>query len=89
MLYLGPVIFGFLIGFIVGIRVKEIPGSGVKFTFGSYITIFIVALIFAWQSGPYPFFDDVPISTSFLSGAIGLIVGNVLVKLYNKNKSEG
>jgi len=88
MLYLGPVIFGFLIGFVVGIRVREIPGGGVRFTLGSYITILIVALIIAWQSGPYPFFDDVPISTSFLFGAIGLVVGNVLVKIYQRSNNN-
>ncbi|MBZ9571394.1 energy-converting hydrogenase B subunit J [Methanobrevibacter sp. TMH8] len=87
MLYLGPVIFGFLIGFIVGIRIRDIPGSGISFTLGSYITILIVAIVIAWQSGPYPFFDDVPISTSFLSGAIGLIVGNILTKIYHRNNN--
>lgn len=87
MLYLGPVIFGFLIGFVVGIRVKDNSESGVSFTLGSYITLLIVALIIAWQSGPYPFFDDVPISTSFVSGAIGLIVGNLATKIYQRHNN--
>jgi energy-converting hydrogenase B subunit J len=81
MLYLGPVIFGFILGFIVGMRIKTNPKSDIKFTTGSYIVILIVALIIAWQSGPYPFFHDVPISTSFISGAIGLVVGNLLRKI--------
>lgn len=68
MLYLGPVIFGFLIGFVVGIRVRNT--SSINLTIGSYVIIFLVALIIAWQSGPYPFFDDVPISTSFLSALL-------------------
>ncbi|WP_225369486.1 hypothetical protein [Methanobrevibacter arboriphilus] len=54
MLYLGPVIFGFLIGFVVGIRVRNT--SSINLTIGSYVIIFLVALIIAWQSGPYPFF---------------------------------
>lgn len=85
MLYLGPVIFGFILGFVVGIRVKDNPNSDIKFTTGSYIVIFIVALTIAWQSGPYPFFDDLPISTSFVSGAIGLITGNLLKKYQKHN----
>ncbi|BBL62355.1 hypothetical protein MARBORIA2_06720 [Methanobrevibacter arboriphilus] len=84
MLYLGPVIFGFLIGFVVGIRVRNT--SSINLTIGSYVIIFLVALIIAWQSGPYPFFDDVPISTSFLSAAIGLIVGNVIKKIISKTQ---
>jgi len=82
MLYLGPVIFGFLIGFIVGIRVRST--DGINLTIGSYIVIFLVALIIAWQSGQYPFFDDVPISTSFLSATIGLIFGDVIKRIISK-----
>lgn len=81
MLYLGPVIFGFILGFVVGIRIKDSPNSNIKFTTGSYVVIFIMALIVAWLSGPYPFFHDVPISTSFVSGTIGLIAGNLLKKI--------
>ncbi|RBQ22405.1 hypothetical protein ALNOE001_21520 [Candidatus Methanobinarius endosymbioticus] len=81
MLYLGPVIFGFILGLVVGIRVKNNPNSNIKFTTGFYIIIFIVALIVAWYSGPYPFFDDVPISTAFISGTIGLIAGSLIRKI--------
>ena len=78
LLYLGPIIFGFLTGLLLGTRINPNPESDIKFTIGSYIIIFIAALIVAWQIGPYPFYNDIAISTGFISGAVGLIVGNLL-----------
>lgn len=79
LLYLGPVIFGFLIGFILGTRIKSNPENNINFTLGSYLVIFIAAIIMAWQLGAYPYYDDIPIATGFVSGAIGLILGKVLL----------
>ncbi|MDR0900530.1 MAG: energy-converting hydrogenase B subunit J [Methanobrevibacter sp.] len=79
LLYLGPVIFGFLIGFILGTRIKSNPESNINFTLGSYLVVFIIAIIVAWQLGPFPYYDDIPIATGFLSGAIGLIIGKLLL----------
>jgi len=84
LLYLGPVIFGFLIGLVLGTRIKVNPESEVKFTIGSYIVIFIVALVVAWQLGPYPFYDDIAIATGFVSAALGLIIGNIIRKISGK-----
>jgi len=82
-LYLGTVIFGFLIGFILGTRIKKNPNSNINFTFTSYVVIFIVSLIVAWQMGPFPFYDDVNISTGFVFGAAGLIAGKMVVSGIN------
>jgi len=83
LLYLGPVIFGFLIGFILGTRIKSNPDTNINFTFASYIVIFIVSLVVAWQMGPFPFYDDINISTGFIFGAIGLIAGKLVVSGIN------
>ena len=83
LLYLGPVIFGFLIGFILGTRIKNNPNSNINFTLSSYILIFILSLIVALQVGPFPFYDDVNISTGFIFGAIGLIAGKIIVRGIN------
>ncbi|KZX15671.1 hypothetical protein MBCUT_13690 [Methanobrevibacter cuticularis] len=83
LLYLGPVIFGFLIGFILGSRIKNTPTSNIKFTVGSYVVIFIVAIIVAWQLGPFPYYTDLPIASGFLSAAIGLITGKLIFGRYS------
>jgi len=78
LLYLGPILFGFILGFILGTRIKNNPDTDIKFTIGSYVVIFIVALIVAWQLGPFPYYDDIAIATGFVSAAIGLIAGKLI-----------
>lgn len=79
MLVLGPVIFGFIVGFIVGTRLKTNPESNSKFTISSFVVIFIVAIIMAWQLGQFPYYDDLPTATGFVSGAVGLGVRKILL----------
>lgn len=79
LLYLGPILFGFLIGFVLGTRIKNNSDSDIKFTIGSYAIIFIVAIIVAWQLGPYPYYDDIAVATGFISAAVGLILGKLLL----------
>jgi len=83
LLHLGPILFGFLIGFILGTRIKNNPNSDVKFTVGSYIVIFIAVLIVGWQIGPYPFYYDIPLNTGFVSAVVGLIAGKYVVSGIN------
>lgn len=78
MLVLGPIIFGLLIGFIIGTRLKISSKNSFKFTLSSFIVIFILTILMAWQLGPYPFYNDLPIATGFLSGAIGLLLGKLI-----------
>ena len=77
MLSLGPIIFGLLLGLIIGSQIK-LNVSDAKFTKSSFIVILIAAIIVAWQSGNYPFYTDLPISTAFLSALIGIFVGKLL-----------
>ena len=77
MLILGPMIFGLILGVIIGSQIK-LAVSDTKFTLGSFVVIFIAALIVAWQAGNYPFYRDVSLSTSFLSALIGIFVGKLL-----------
>ena len=77
MLSLGPIIFGLLLGLIIGSQIK-LNVSDAKFTKASFIVILIAGIIVAWQSGNYPFYTDLPISTAFLSALIGIFVGKLL-----------
>lgn len=77
MLSLGPIIFGLILGVIIGSQIK-LNISDAKFTLASFVVIFIAGLIVAWQSGNYPFYNDLPISTAFMSALIGIFVGKLL-----------
>ncbi len=77
MLSLGPIIFGLILGVIIGSQIK-LNIDDAKFTLASFVIIFIAGLIVAWQSGNYPFYNDLPISTAFMSALIGIFVGKLL-----------
>ena len=77
MLSLGPIIFGLILGIVIGSQIK-LGVSDTHFTIGSFVIIFIAGIVVAWQSGNYPFYTDLPVSTAFLSALIGIFVGKLL-----------
>ena len=77
MLSLGPIIFGLILGLVIGSQIK-LNVSDAKFTLESFVFILIAGIIVAWQSGNYPFYTDLPISTAFLSALIGIFVGKLI-----------
>ena len=77
MLSLGPIIFGLILGVVIGSQIK-LNNVDAKFTKASFIIILIAGIIVAWQSGNYPFYTDLPISTAFLFALIGIFVGRLL-----------
>ena len=79
MLSLGPIIFGLILGLVIGSQIK-LGVSDTHFTLGSFVVIFIAGIVVAWQSGNYPFYTDLPISTAFLAALIGIFVGNTICK---------
>jgi acetaldehyde dehydrogenase/alcohol dehydrogenase len=44
----------------------------------AFVIVLIAGIIVAWQSGNYPFYTDLPISTAFLSALIGIFVGKLI-----------
>ena len=77
MLSLGPIIFGLILGLIIGSQIKLNVGDA-KFTLASFVVIFIAGIIVAWQLGNFPFYTDLPISPAFLAALIGIFVGKLL-----------
>ena len=75
--YAGPVIMGFLLGFILGSRVRIFPESKLNFTLGSFIVILIAASIVAYLEGPFPYYMGLPLAPGFISGILGIIIGKV------------
>ncbi|MDI9623463.1 MAG: energy-converting hydrogenase B subunit J [Methanothermobacter sp.] len=76
MLYVGPSLFGFLIGFILGTRIKE--DEEVRFPLSSYIVILIAAILMAWQLGPFPYYHDLPLASGFMAAFVGIIAGRII-----------
>ena len=86
MLYTGPIIVGFIVGFILGTRINIKIKDSIYLPLSSLIVIFIALSIFAWQLGPFPFYDDLPISTGVVASVIGMFAGNFLFKnIFKKN----
>lgn len=78
ILNLGPIIFGLILGIIIGSQIK-LNAMDADFTLASFVIIIIVGIIMAWQLGNYPFYNTaVPISTAFVSALIGIFVGKLL-----------
>ena len=77
MLSLGPIIFGLLVGMLIGSQLR-LNVSDAQFTNASLLMILIAGIFVAWDSGNFPFYNDLPISTAFLSALIGLFVGKLL-----------
>lgn len=78
MLVLGPIIFGFIFGLVLGTQVKSNPNSGINLTLASFIIIIIAGFVVAWQLGQYPFYNDVSFSTAFVFALVGILVGKFL-----------
>lgn len=79
MFYIGPPLFGFILGFILGSRIKTEPDSKVKFTIGSFLVVLIVAIVMAYELGTFPFYNDLPISTGFIAAIIGIFAGKIVL----------
>jgi energy-converting hydrogenase B subunit J len=77
MLSIGPIIFGVVLGLIIGSQIK-LNVNDTHFTLGSFIVILIAGIIMAWEFGNFPFYEDLPISTAFLSALIGIFVGKLI-----------
>lgn len=88
MLYAGPLILGFILGFILGSRIKFNTDSGLNFTIGSYIVIFIAALVAAYFIGPFPYYTDSPLASGFVATIVGIFVGKIILGRDIKEKKE-
>ncbi|MEG3224889.1 MAG: energy-converting hydrogenase B subunit J [Methanobacteriales archaeon Met13] len=78
IIYPGPLILGFLLGFVLGTRIKENPQSKLKFDASVYVVFLIVDLIVAYFLGPLPYYVDAPLASGFVACAVGIIFGKLL-----------
>ncbi|MDD1763736.1 MAG: energy-converting hydrogenase B subunit J [Methanobacteriaceae archaeon] len=78
IIYAGPLILGFLLGFVLGTRIKEDPDSKLKFDASVYAVFFIVAIVVAYFLGPFPYYADAPLASGFVACAVGIILGKLI-----------
>ncbi len=78
MIVIGPIIFGFLIGFIIGTRFKTSGKTNINLTASAIILLLLFTVLIAWQLGQFPYYNDLPMATGFISAFIGLILGNLI-----------
>jgi len=86
--YLGPLVIGFLLGFILGTRIKPSPESKLKFDAEVYLIVLIAAIVVADQVGPFPYYLDGPLASGFVSAIIGILIGKLLFGREGSNKSQ-
>lgn len=79
MLYTGPVIFGFIIGFLAGVIMHKTPTNGIKLNTSSWIAIIIGGIIVAWWLGTFPYYEGLPLGPGFVMAIIGAIIGRGLL----------
>ena len=88
MIYAGPLILGFTLGFTLGSRIKIHPESKLNFTLGSNIIIVIAALSAAYLIGPFPYYNDFPLASGFVATLIGILIGKITLGRDVKEKQE-
>jgi energy-converting hydrogenase B subunit J len=86
--YVGPLVLGFLIGFILGTRIKPSPESKLKFDTEVYAIVLITAIIVAYLVGPFPYYVDGPFASGFIAAIVGLIIGKLLFGREGNKKAQ-
>lgn len=79
LLYLGPALFGFIIGFIAGAIMHKTPTNGIKLNTSSWIAIVIGAIIVAFWLGTFPYYGGLNLGPGFVLSVIGAIIGRKLL----------
>ncbi|AWX33085.1 MAG: energy-converting hydrogenase B subunit J [Methanosphaera sp.] len=79
ILYLGPTLFGLIMGFIVGAIMHKTPTNGIKLNTSSWIAIIIGAIIVAWWLGTFPYYAGLQFGPGFVASIIGAIIGRTLL----------
>jgi energy-converting hydrogenase B subunit J len=77
MVYIGPLVLGFIMGFIVGTRIKPVLGSKLKFGASVYLVLAIVTVFLAYQQGPFPWYTDSVLANGLISAFAGVIIGKL------------
>lgn len=78
-LLIGPIIISVILGFVLGSRIHLDEKNSFKFTASGIIALIIGALIVSFGIGQFPYYNDLPIATTFLGALFGLLIGSALL----------
>ena len=84
VLYTGPTIVGFIIGFLAGVIMHKTPTKGIKLNTSSWIAIIIAGIIIAYWFVTFPYYESLPLGPGFVVAIIGAIVGRGLLGTKNE-----
>jgi energy-converting hydrogenase B subunit J len=84
LLYTGPVLFGFIIGFLVGVIMHKTPTNGIKLNTSSWIAIIIGGIIVAYWLGTFPYYVGLKFAPGFVVAIIGAIIGRGILGTKSK-----
>lgn len=84
LLYSGPVVWGFIIGFLAGAIMHRTPVKGVHLNTSSWIAIIIGGILVAFWLGTFPYYEGLPLGPGFVIAIIAAIIGRELLGTKNK-----
>jgi energy-converting hydrogenase B subunit J len=77
--FVGALIASFILGFIIGSRIRRVPAV-------MYVVLFLVVLAVSFFVGDFPFYqldlgggEPVPMNTVFITSFLGLVFGSLLL----------
>ena len=76
--YIGHLILGFIIGFIIGTRIKPSKDSNLKFPASIFVVLTIVIIFMAYQLGPFPWYTDSILAEGLIAALTGIIMGKII-----------
>ncbi len=78
VLYTGPTICGFIIGFLAGLLMHKNATKGIALNTSSWIAILIGGVLVAYWLGTFPYYESLPFGPGFVMAIIGAMVGRGL-----------
>lgn len=84
LLYVGPTLFGFIIGFLAGAIMHKTPTKGIRLNTSSWIATLIGGIIIAYWLGTFPYYESLPFGPGFIMAMIGAIIGRALLGTKNE-----
>ncbi|WP_084790426.1 hypothetical protein [Methanosphaera sp. WGK6] len=84
VLYTGPTICAFIIGFLVGCIMHKTPTKGIRLNTSSWIAIIIGGILIAYWLGNFPYYGGLPLGPGFVMAILGAIIGRGLLGTKSK-----
>ncbi len=84
---IGPIIFGFIFGLVIGSRIHRTEKDSFEFSFSAIVALLIGSLLMSLNLGQFPVYSDFPIATAFISAIIGMVLSSLIFGNFAKGDS--